>query len=612
MLGIRQKLIFGFGSLLAVIVVIGLLTIRQIDHLGEAIDVILKDNYRSVVACQDMKESLERMDSGVLYTLWGKETEGNRLIGEFTSSFRKALELELGNITLPSEQEKSKQIKMLFEKYVNTIPQVTEMEHPLIERQSAYFSNLLPLFQEIKTLAQDILVMNQTNMSEANNIARRLADTIHRRMMIGIAVCALIALLFSYFIHRWILYPIKRLIDSTNEIRSGNLDLVLKTASKDEIGQLSESFNEMTASLRQVRDTNKINLMRTRRATEDVLKALPEAIAVLDLDRRVEISTETANRHFGLKPGILADELGYERLVPLIRKALVDGRVVEPDPKSGYIQRFIDKREYFFQPIVIPIPVGAQHQEPTGVALILKDVTQIYEQQELKRGVVSTVSHQLKTPLTSLRMSVHLLLEERVGSLNEKQSELLIAAREDCERLVGILDNLLSLNRIEAGKTHVSFQPVSPQVLARDSIEPFLSTAKDKGITVANRVDEKLPEVEADADKIHHVFTNLLTNALRFTDPGGTITVRAALESGCVHFFVEDTGAGIENEHLSHLFEQFYRAPGQDEKTGIGLGLSIVKEIIQAHSGDVSVESKIGEGSIFGFTLPLAMGCDPK
>ncbi len=612
MFGIRQKLIVGFGSLLAVIVVIGLLNIRQIEQLGQSIDVILKENYRSVVACQDMKESLERMDSGILYTLSGKTEEGNLLIDEYASSFRIALGVEMGNVTLPSEREKSQRIKVLFEEYLTVIPQVTESNSPLQQRQTAYFGTLQPLFQEIKTLAQDILVMNQTNMSEANNSARRLADTVHRRMLAAIAIAALIAALFSYLTHRWILRPINRLLDSTKEIRLGNLDLVLEAASEDEVGRLSESFNEMTAVLRQVRDTNKTNLIRTRRVTEDILKALPVAIAVLDLDGRVELSTETADRHFGLKPGVQADELGYEWLSPLIRKALAESRVAERDPKSGYIQQFIDNREYFFQPMVVPILAGKKRQAPTGTALILKDVTQIHEQQELKRGVVSTVSHQLKTPLTSLRMSVHLLLEERVGPLNEKQSELLIAAREDSERLVGILDDLLNLNRITAGESQASFQSVPPRVLVRDSLEPLVSAAKDKGITMTNVVQLDLPEVMVDVDRIHYVFTNLLANALRFTDPGGAITVRAGVEPGFVRFFVEDTGAGIDKEHLGHLFEQFYRAPGQDEKSGIGLGLSIVREIIQAHGGDVSVESRLGEGSIFSFLLPLTTARDPE
>ncbi|MDO9263312.1 MAG: HAMP domain-containing sensor histidine kinase, partial [Desulfosalsimonadaceae bacterium] len=226
--------------------------------------------------------------------------------------------------------------------------------------------------------------------------------------------------------------------------------------------------------------------------------------------------------------------------------------------------------------------------------------------QELKRGVVSTVSHQLKTPLTSLRMSVHLLLEERVGPLNEKQTELLIAARDDSERLADMIDDLLDLSRIESGKSHVSPEPVSPQALVRDAVEPFLMEARDKGLTITNAVPDDLPEVMADTEKINHVVANLLSNAIRFTSPGGSVTVRASLEPDHLAFFVEDTGKGIPAEHLSHLFEPFYRVPGQDRKSGVGLGLAIAKEIILAHGGTMIADSKPGKGSVFRFTLPLA------
>ena len=193
--------------------------------------------------------------------------------------------------------------------------------------------------------------------------------------------------------------------------------------------------------------------------------------------------------------------------------------------------------------MAVPIPVGPDSREPTGVALILKDVTQVHEQQELKRDVLSTVSHQLKTPLTSLRMSIHLLLEEKLGALNEKQAELLVAAREDSERLVGIIDDLLNLNRIESGKSQLSPQAVAPRMLVRDAMEPFLVEAKDKSVEMVNESAADLPEVMADVKKIQQVFANLFSNALRFTDPGGSITVRSHMEPNCIRFSVEDTGS---------------------------------------------------------------------
>lgn len=603
MIGIRQKLMMGFGGLLAVIAIVGAMTMVQIDELGEAIDVILKENYRSVVACQDMKESLERMDSSTLFTLAGNELEGNRLIKEYASKFRAALNVELGNITLPGEREKAEKIKALFERYVRVVPLVTESGRSSEERQTGYFSKMLPLFQEIKNVAQDILLMNQNNMNEANNAARQRASTAHRIMLTAIMVSTFLAFLFSYLTHRWILRPINRLIEYADEIRSGNLDLVVEGESSDEIGQLLESFNEMAAALRKARKEDRVNLIRTKRATEEVFQALPAAIAVLDFNGKVEISTKTADLHFGLKPGVLASELGFDWLPSLIRKALNEYEFAECDPKI--IQQFIENREYFFQPVAVPIPVGPERREPTGVALILKDVTEVHEQQEIKRDVVSTVSHQLKTPLTSIRMSIHLLLEERIGPLNEKQIELLMTARDDSERLVNILNDLLDINRIESRKSRVTTESVTPRTLVRDAMEPFLADAKDKGVTLVNDVSDDMPEVMADGEKIRHVFANLLSNAIRFTGPGGSVTIRAEQEQDRMAFLVEDTGKGIPEEELKYLFEQFYRAPGQDEKSGVGLGLAIVREIVRSHGGDVGVESVLDKGSTFRFTLPL-------
>ena len=452
MIGISQKLMLGFGGLLAVVAALGLLTMSQIDELGKAIDVILKENYRSVVVCQEMRESLDQIDSGIMLTFVGDDAKGKQQIEASINAFGVALSVEFNNITLAGEREKAERIRTLFERYTMLLPLAIQSARTVETRRAEYVAQLQPLFQEIKKACQDVLLLNQANMDEANNAARRLAAAAYRRMLLAIAVAALLATLFSYLAHRWVLHPINRLIESTNEIRRGNLDLVLKAGSRDEIGRLSESFNEMAAALRQVRNEDKINLMRTRRATEEVFNALPSAIAVLNLEGKVEFSTDTAERHFGLRPGAFAGDLGYDWLKPLLRQALDSDGLAVHESTGECFQRFIDNREHFFQPVAVPISMGAERHEPTGVTLILKDVTQLHEQQELKRGVLSTVSHQLKTPLTSLRMSIYLLLEERIGVLNGKQTELLVAARDDSERLVGILDDLLDLSQIESGR----------------------------------------------------------------------------------------------------------------------------------------------------------------
>ncbi|HSO61443.1 MAG TPA: ATP-binding protein [Desulfobacterales bacterium] len=608
MFSLRAKILLGFGGLLIIVAAIGLLTVAQIRDLGQAIDIILKENYRSVVACQEMKESIERVDRGIVFTFLEADADGRRQIEAGLKRFSEALTVEMGNITLPGEGEKSHHLEEIFHAYSEIVPKVTDPSRPLEESRADYFSIVLPQFEQIKKLAQEILEMNQANMSEANDAARSQAASAQRRMTIAILSCAGVAILFSLLAQRWILDPIRRLIESANEIRRGNLELVVNADSRDEIGRLSEAFNAMAEGLRNIRRSDRRNLMRTRQVVSEVFKALPAAIAVLDLEDRVEVATEPAGTFFGLKPAVRLKDLGYEWLTAMVRRALDEGRVVENTAADACIQIFRDNREYFFSPVVVPILMESGRGEISGTAIILKDVTSLREQQEIKRSAVTTVSHQLRNPLTSIRMSVHLLLEETLGPLNARQTELLLAAREESERLTTIVEELLDLNRMESGKTLLDIEPVSPHAMVRDGVEPFLSEAKDKGITLTMTVPDDLPNILGDSKRLQHVLTNLLSNALRFTNPGGSVSVDAEAEPAMVRFAVTDSGRGIASEHLARLFDPFYRVPGQDRPTGVGLGLAIVKEIVKTHGGSVGVTSEPGKGSTFWFTLPQDAG----
>ncbi len=602
MISLRHKLAFGFGGLLAIIAVMALLTVQQIDRLGNAIDVMLRQNYRSVQASQAMKESLENIDRDILYSFTGRHEVAPHNIRESEQRFRYALSVELGNITLPGEKEKAERIEKLFSRFVVTLHDVESQAIPVEKRREAYFSSLLPLLSEISSLAQQILDMNQANMDRANAEARMLASSARTRILIATVACALVAVMFSFQSRKWILRPIARLIDSAKEIRSGNLDLVIDPESRDEIGQLSEAFNEMAATLRLSRRKEDEKLHRSRRATQEVMNMLPTAIAIFDPEGRIDVATQSAIRSFGLTPGSTARELGYAWLPELLHQAAVSGRPVEGE--NGYIQKFIDNREYFFRPAAAPIPPLPDATGITGTVLLLQDMTQAHEQKELKQGVVATVSHQLRTPLTSLRMAIHLLLEERIGTLNTQQLELLQAAGEESDRLAAILDDLLDLNRIESGRARLKMQELRPEAIVHAGMAPFAAEAKDRGVALQAEVPAGLPTVSADASSLGHVFANLLSNALRYSRPGGTITVKAEAELSGIRFSVSDTGEGIAPEYLKHLFDQFFRVPGQDESSGIGLGLSIVREIITAHAGTVGVESTLGRGSTFHFTLP--------
>jgi signal transduction histidine kinase len=606
MLGIREKLSLGFGGLLLIIMVIGIQSISQLTILGRSIDVILRENYRSVIASQEMKEALERMDSGALFTLLGDVEQGTELIDKNEPVFQKALDAELNNITLPGEVEKAVHIKELFEQFESTLREVRDTTVPLPTRREAYFTKLLPLFLLIKHTADGILRLNQQNMIDANDRARATAAEARHGMYLYLAFGAVVAAGFIFFTGRWILRRINRLIGSADEIRRGNLDLVVRSDSRDEIGRLSEAFNEMASSLRELRRSDRSRMVRIERSSQQVFRSLPDVVAVVDLDGRVEVSTEAAAEIFALRPDARIRALGFDWMGDLFDEALKSGRAVEPQSAQPLIQRFVRNEEHFFRPEAVPIL--DDDRRPAGVLLVLKDMTQQRQQDELKRGVISTVSHQLKTPLTSLRMAVYLLLEEAVGPLTPKQVELLVAAREDSDRLHSILTSLLDISRIESGRMQMDFRATSPYEMAIEQVESFMSTARDRGVALDMDVPGDIPEVWADPDRISHVLANLLSNAIKYTHPGGRITVSAKAKAGedVIRFAVSDRGRGIPAQFLDRVFEQFFRVPGEDGETGEGLGLAIAKEIVEAHGGTISVESKEGEGSTFLFTLKRA------
>jgi len=261
-------------------------------------------------------------------------------------------------------------------------------------------------------------------------------------------------------------------------------------------------------------------------------------------------------------------------------------------------------QERYFLPRVLAI--RTEGDDMLGAAVVMVDVTKFHLLDRLKSDMVSTVSHELKTPLTSVQMAIHLLLEEMIGPLNPKQIELLLAARQDADRILTMINDLLDLTRIEQGRVKLDFQPQPVSALIESTLDRVQSRADDAGISIKVQLASDLREVLVDYDRIEHVFDNLIVNAIQHTGRGGTIRIEAASQGDKVRFAVQDSGEGIPAEDLPRVFEKFYRIPTSRHQGGAGLGLAIVREIVMAHGGDIEVESDVGKGTRFNFTLPVS------
>ena len=343
---------------------------------------------------------------------------------------------------------------------------------------------------------------------------------------------------------------------------------------------------------------------KTAQATID---SFPDPVIVVDPQGGAERANPAAQRLLQAIPASSGDALPW--IAPAALKPHLDsvlGGQADYLPLSLEQAIFLrdGNQDRYFLPRVLRI--RSDSGELLGAAVVLSDVTKFHLLDQLKSDMISTVSHELKTPLTSLQMVVHLLLEEAVGPLSTKQTELLLAARQDSDRLLGMINDLLDLTRIEQGRVALDQQPADAAELVREALERYRSAAEDAGISLQSQLEAPLPLVLVDKERIEHVFDNLMTNALRHTDRGGTIILSAVADEGTVQFSVEDTGEGIPAQFVPRVFDKFFRTPGTKHHGGAGLGLAIVHEIIVSHGGQIGVQSTTGKGTTFTFSLPAA------
>jgi two-component system, NtrC family, sensor histidine kinase KinB len=602
-LGLRTKLTLGFVVLLAILVAVGVESISLLDHLGGSIDVILRENYKSVIACERMKESLERMDSGALFGLAGEAQQGRALAGEHRPRFEEALKTELGNITLPGEGERAAHLQQLYGAYVPVLQRVLNPEIPSGQRRALYFQRLYPTFLQIKATADEILQMNQQNMVLAKDRAREVAADAGRRMAVWLLAGTAIAGLCILFLSRAILGPLERLTRAAGEIESGNLDTAVPVTSRDEMGQLAAAFNSMAGGLRELRETDQARLLRTRRLSQSAIDNLPEALAVISPDRQVELANRTASSLLDLRPGEPLPERHREWILPLLDR--VESGSVPAGGAQPWIRLPIEGRERLFLPRTVALRNG--HGRAEGVVLALEDVTDRRRGSEVHAGLLTNAAHDLERSLGPLQSALESLDAERLGPLTPRQKQRLESARAEAVRLGEVAASLLAMSRLEERRQQLHPEPVAPGDLVDAAVREAAPLYRQEQVKLVTDVDPEAPRVLADRERAGLVLSLLLRNARAHTPAGGSVNVTAEPWEGRVRFAVSDTGSGIPPAYSELIFEPLYQVPGTQDLGDAGLGLSIAKEIVQSHGGEIHAESDEGRGATFWYTLPAAL-----
>jgi signal transduction histidine kinase len=610
---LRHRIFLTLLPLLILPAVLGTAGVVLLYRLGNRIDAILRENYDSVIAMERLNEALERIDSSFQFFLAGRHEQARKQYDKNWPAYREALHVEENNITIPGEAQMVDRLVRLTQLYRGLGDQF--FKKPGTAQDYFGPGGLLETFTRIKETANDILRLNQNTMESANKEAQRTAQESLVWLSLAMVLVAFLAGFSAWHTVRTILRPIQALTQAALGISAGNLDQVVPYLSRDELGQLAQAFNTMARHLRDYRQSHSAQLLRVQRTSQATIDSFPDPVMVLDSEGCVEMANPAARRLLG----VMARPAGKERGVtapwqppPPLRQPIRDALQGQQDYLPDGLDRVVLLDGSGGQRACLPriLTIRDPYGNMLGAAVLLQDVTRLRLLDQVKSNLVATASHELKTPLTSVRLALHLLLEEAVGPLTPKQTELLLDARDNSERLLAVVNNLLNLARLEQGWRQLDIRPEAPGDLLTAAADAFRAQAEDRGIELMVNVPPGLPSVAVDAARLGTALGNLVDNALTYTDRGGKITLTATAGRDSVTLAVSDTGIGIPAEHLPHVFEKFFRVPGQSRGGGTGLGLAIVNEIVTAHGGTVTCESQPGAGTTFRLMIPVAEGAN--
>jgi PAS domain S-box-containing protein len=600
-MSLRVKLLIGYSVFIAAVVVLGAWSAWRLHDMGKVSRRIISENYDSVVAAQEMKESLERQDSAALFALLGAREKATVQLREHRARFDANFQKAANNITEPGESNAIEAIRqdrtIYYQRFDSFIAKATADE---------YFTQLEPQFNKLRADCEHLLQLNQRAMLAKSEAARRVAQLWFYRTLLFAGILVAAGLFLAFFLANRVVGPLRELTATTAKIASGDLNAKVAVNSRDEVGQLAAEFNRMAERIRQLRSSDMGQLLVAQQTTEAAIDSLYDPVLVTDAEGHVTKLNLAAEEIFGSEKENTGRHVGEVardgRIAGAVAEALQSQRPVAGEGMSSVLPLAVDGLERAFRLRTTPMRDHGTHL--LGAVTLLEDITHLREIDRLKSEFIATASHELRTPLTSVQMGVHLLLERVAGELTDKQVEILSACREDCERLDKLMRDLLDLSRIEAGESKPALAPIRTGDLISAANQELRPQVEAKGLAFRVDAPAELPNVMADRSQVERVLGNLVVNAIRYTKQG-EIKISAVPRGNFVAVSVSDTGAGIPHEYLPHIFDKFVQVPGAPTG-GAGLGLAISRLIVEGHGGQISAQSEPEKGSTFTFTLPVA------
>jgi len=600
---IKIKLALGTTTLFVLILALIVASTLFIHKLANQSGTIIKDNFASLTYCKNMQQSLIHIHSWKKISLAEptieKRPKLQKEMLQAREEFNSNLNEELHNITEAGEKELAAELKLAYEDYLEALDQ--NKDHGEFEK----------LYLEVQNRISDLQIMNMEAMNSKNYKAEKSSE----QAVLYVSILGLVAFLLSFIIllnfPGFIANPLIEITEKIKEISNKKYDQrLIYPGRKDEIGELAEAFNLMASKLLDYEKSSITELRTEKSRIDSIVRSLNEGIILLDEFKVVKVINPVASDLLNISMeeilGQYAPDVAIKNdLFRELIKNLEDDNLIDQKP----IRITIGNEENFFQKELFKVHRENQdtkEKEIAGYIISLRNITEFKKLDLAKTNFIAVVSHELKTPISSINLSLKLLKDERIGTLNEEQKKLIESIKDETLRLSKITAELLDISQVETGNIRLNIEEVSPVDIVKFSEAVLKPHIRDKNIELVNEIAKDIPKVKADLEKTVWVMTNLLVNATRYSPANSKIRVGVNSFSKEVQFSVEDNGPGIDPKNKEKIFQRFVQVDASKQREGVGLGLAISKEFIQEQGGKIWVESELGVGSKFVFTLQSA------
>lgn len=604
---LKKKFTTIYITLVVIIIIVGIVSTINMYKIKTSTDIFIGNNYKSINTINNMTNCIYNQDKAILIYLQGNKEEALNLFHVNDDEFYKWFYIEKGNITEPGEIELIDTVNLQYIEFSKSFSSLQDYNNgqnheELVKIYEKTITNDVVLInkslQELKQLNEDAMFKKQQMLKANGN------SSIYFVMFVSI-IGAIIGGSIAMFLTNRYFNPIHLLINAVKSVKEGNLNKQAPVIYQDEIGLLAKEFNNMTNRLHDFEKNAEDYLMAEKNKSLSIIKSISDPIILLDNEYKVQFINDEGQNFFDINEKKFTNKALLEIInLPEVYEYIRCETNLKYEDKEKIIEIKRNNKKYFFN-LTLTIIKGPE-EKINGLVVLFKNITSLKELEIVKANFIGTISHELKTPLTSIMMGVGLINNSSIGILNQKQQNIVETIKEDTQKLNELVSNLLKISQIHSNSTIFNMRKSDIKELIENCVTKFKTQAIDKGLNIILDLEKELPDVAIDEEKIKWVLNNLISNAIRYTEKGA-VHLKAYIKNNYIYIYVIDTGRGIPEDYLEKVFEKFVRVEGFEiPEESTGLGLSIAKEVVEMHEGKIWCESEVGFGSKFIFTIPLS------